>query len=913
MDIRKHIIILCLLCCHAICVMADGQIVREYKPISVQDAKGLLEFNPLNNKVIGVSYGDYKIVGDSYKRLFASSKTSKNHSFALKVGCNNSGHLTFRIQEVEVAQTSIRYRPTYEHTVIVDGRPTVVSKEQGVYMSQKVKCELTAGEHEIVIMSNYEGSSEEPRSIQITLDKLHSHIIRTKDQRLAICGQDGYIRRECKWCDSHWTDTLPMPAKVHRYDRSFTWQGSCTEIRSMLRTCVLCGVSYYKKRKGTSQKHNFQNGRCVNEGCRIKLPAQNAAGIYQVGDAYELRGLAEQIASGYIPRDCNIDLTADITYPGNLEHIPIGTTDYPFAGTFDGHGHRISKMQTTQVADIIGLFGMVKGTPRRLAVIANVIIDANSKLKGRHMVGAIAGRADYCDIMRCVNRATILGNSNVGGIVGYSERDCHVIDCAGLGIIDSKENSGLLSGTLRQGYIMDSYGSGSFANGEVAPALVPTADSYLRHCFQLDAKAPATGVTSFSSAQMSDGTLARMLCEKNGKGMPAHWQQGATDAYPMPVFTALTDRPASVIQPRTAEAVMSAYSVNSYSEEEGEEDYDDFDEEEEDEWELSTSEVGPTEECLDEDVLFYDEADSTLYDFTCYVSTTFRNVPAMPMFAAMEGGDATECDVTYCKSDSSIVMEYNYTIDGSRYILTDATKQYMMPDSAVHVECYEVEINEDEHDGEFLMTSHTVYYPDNSGYEEKVSHGVATRVMDWEISLDEGSEQMLNYYFYDEYGQERVEVYSIPSSKRADEDDEILLPVDMDYTLDENGRLIDLHYLLTDSLTGEQYNIGGEYYIYDEQGELIQAVSYEPVAPHSHEMRQTEYTTFQTIKHEEDPTSIIPIEHLQPNTLAGAPTRTSSHVYDLRGNLVRLNNDPATLKSLPKGIYITRGRKFLVH
>lgn len=909
MNIRKHILILCLLCCHALAVMADGQLVQNYLPISEQDAKKLFNFTDSRIKVTGVSYGDFEMIKN---RLLASSKTSKSHSFALKVECSEPWSFVCYLQEVNSKQEEISYQPTYEHTLIVDGQVKPQHRTYQYTWYERRWCELTPGEHEIVIMCDYIGEARYPRSIQLKDMFLHAHNIITEAQWPAICGRNGYTKRKCKSCSGYYEEnTQPMPAAQHEYDRELTKHGSCMMPFSLFRECIHCGLSEYKTKKHESMTHNFQDGRCVNEDCTLKLPVQNAAGIYQVGDAYELCGLAEQIAAGYIPPDCNIDLTADIVYPEELSHIPIGTSDYPFAGTFDGHGHSIARMQTPVLTDMTGLFGFVQGTPRQLAVIANVIVDSTSNLKGKNMTGAIAGRADYCDIVRCASRGTIRGNSNVGGIVGYSERECHVIDCAALGLISSKENGGLISGTLRRGYIMDSYSTGSLAGKDTESTLAPTTDlslqgksTTLRHCFQLDVQNPTTfangtkvGVTPFSSAQLSDGTLARMLCEKNGRDMPAHWQQGATDAYPMPVFVALTDRPASVAKPQATRAAVS--SVN---------DNDNENENDDDEWHSFFPESDLLADSPDENLVFYDEEDSTLNDFTCYAITTFRNAPAMPMFAAMQGGEATEFDVIYCKKDSTVVLEFNYIMHGRQYTLNHATKQYVTPDSIVHLEHYDV--STDEQSGEFLMTSNMVFRPDNSGSEEKISYGVSTRVMDWEVLQDEGKDPTLNYYYYDEDGQELVGAHSISNFDMDDESNDSQLPAHIDYSLDENDRLIDIHYVRTDSITGESYNIGGQYFLYDEQGELMQVVAYEPVAPFSREMRQTEYCTIQIYNAEDETTSIIPPQYLQPGTLHGSSTRTS-HIYDIHGNLIRQNNDANALKSLPKGLYITGGRKII--
>lgn len=892
----KIILTLLLLYCHAL-----GMTAYYYKPIHPRMAELLFHFNDKRVNVKGVEFIDFTDRGrGSSMFLYSPRSLTSELRFAMKVECKVPWRFSF----------SLERNPTKDiYAVLVDGKPVRQHFNDTMLKETKDDCEIPAGEHEIVFVYNVVTPKKNALvnypEIKIKDLCIHPHTKVMDETRQSVCGQKGYLKGHCESCNHLMVDSLPMPAAKHDFNSVYTYQSSCQIPSTMYRTCNRCGLSEFKMGKRRALEHNFQNGRCVNDGCSIKLPTQNATGIYQVGDAYELCGLSEQIAIGAIPRDCNIDLTADITYPQDLKHMPIGTTEYPFAGTFDGHGHRIGNMTLAIPTDMTGLFGVVEGTPRRMAVIANVIVDSSTNLQGTDMIGAIAGKANHCDILRCVNLGTIRGTTNVGGIVGYSEHNCHLIDCAGQGIINSKENGGLLSGTLRQGYIMDSYGSGSLADGEAESVLVPTADCPLRHCFQLDTKTPMTGVTPFSSSQLSDGTLARMLCEKNGKGMPAHWQQVATDGCPMPVFVALTDRPASVIQLKATRAAMPAFSVNSSSEEEGEE--------EDEEWYSFSPESELTGDSLDENFVFYDEADSTLNDFTCYVATTYRNVPTMPMFASMQGGDARECEVSYCKHDNTILLLLKYTIDGRYYNLFDVTKQYATPDSVVFLEHYNIQGNM--RDGEFALTSKIVFNPDGSGHEERVSHGVSTKVFDWEVTQNANGDSIQNYYVYDDDGQQRVAAYSFPLTDKdmEDEGDYFHVPADFDYTLDENGRLVDIHYVLTDSLTGEKYNIGGEYFVYDEQGELVQMVSYEPVEPHSREMRQTEYITIDIYNADDAPTSIIPIEHLQPSSLDGSRTRTSGRIYDMRGNVVRLTNDAEALKSLPKGIYITRGRKILVY
>lgn len=64
-------------------------------------------------------------------------------------------------------------------------------------------------------------------------------------------------------------------------------------------------------------------------------------GVYQIASASDLAAFAELVNGGETAVDAV--LTADIDYSANTEltHM-IGTTEYPFEGTFDGQFHRVS-------------------------------------------------------------------------------------------------------------------------------------------------------------------------------------------------------------------------------------------------------------------------------------------------------------------------------------------------------------------------------------------------------------------------------------------------------------------------------------------------------------------------------------------------------------------------------------------
>jgi hypothetical protein len=80
----------------------------------------------------------------------------------------------------------------------------------------------------------------------------------------------------------------------------------------------------------------------------------------------------------------SVTLTADVDMSDH-DWVPIGTTEHPFRGTFDGNGHTISGITRSTEFPHQGLFGYTEG-----ATIQNVIVSAN--ISGNsYTMGAIVG------------------------------------------------------------------------------------------------------------------------------------------------------------------------------------------------------------------------------------------------------------------------------------------------------------------------------------------------------------------------------------------------------------------------------------------------------------------------------------------------------------------------------------------
>ncbi|MDR0681580.1 MAG: T9SS type A sorting domain-containing protein [Dysgonamonadaceae bacterium] len=121
----------------------------------------------------------------------------------------------------------------------------------------------------------------------------------------------------------------------------------------------------------------------------------------------------------------NIDLqsTLNSTSEGWL---PIGTTEDPFTGGFDGNRFVISNIWINREnIDNTGFFGSVSGS----AVIENlgIIVPEGKSIKGKNHVGGVAGNIlqtnpdDSVTIRNCYVTAFISGDNFAGGIAGFAE------------------------------------------------------------------------------------------------------------------------------------------------------------------------------------------------------------------------------------------------------------------------------------------------------------------------------------------------------------------------------------------------------------------------------------------------------------------------------------------------------------
>ena len=195
-------------------------------------------------------------------------------------------------------------------------------------------------------------------------------------------------------------------------------------------------------------------------------------GVYQIRTAGELYWFTALVNGNGLLTDgtppnnsANAVLTSDITVNTNvldesgnlgeksdthLDWIPIGNSDRPYTGTFNGQGHTISGLFFNNSSKAyVGLFGYVRN-----GKIQNTGI-VDSYFKGNYNVGGLCGLASNGSISYCYNTGAVSGSSNVGGVCGWTSNSS-ISYCYNTGAVSGSSSVGGVCG-LNHGAISNCY------------------------------------------------------------------------------------------------------------------------------------------------------------------------------------------------------------------------------------------------------------------------------------------------------------------------------------------------------------------------------------------------------------------------------------------------------------------------
>ena len=197
---------------------------------------------------------------------------------------------------------------------------------------------------------------------------------------------------------------------------------------------------------------------------------------YQIGTAEELYWFAG-LVNGTLPNveknaSSNAILTADIivnkgVLDANKDLVsgkdfipwtPIGTSDVPYTGTFDGKGYTISGLYfNNPTSYYVGLFGCIGANGK----ISNVGV-LDSYFQFRALGGGVCGMNKNGEIQNCSNSSTVICNmqDGTGGVCGYNSKGT-VRDCKNTGSVRGKASLGGVCGVNSYGTITNCFNEGT--------------------------------------------------------------------------------------------------------------------------------------------------------------------------------------------------------------------------------------------------------------------------------------------------------------------------------------------------------------------------------------------------------------------------------------------------------------------
>lgn len=199
-------------------------------------------------------------------------------------------------------------------------------------------------------------------------------------------------------------------------------------------------------------------------------------------------------------------ITANINLANSEPWVPVGTSDKPFKGNFDGQGFTISGLFSNQTESYLGLFGYTSG-----ATLENIQLETVD-LKGSEYVGGLVGLAINTTIRNCSVGGEIAGNGDyVGGLVGKADKSTITDSSSSVVVSGKKGKVGGLVGFAFKSHIINTAAIGTVTGqGNMVGGLIGQVQSSTITTSYADTIVTGTALSS------GVGGLAGMLTQNSG-------------------------------------------------------------------------------------------------------------------------------------------------------------------------------------------------------------------------------------------------------------------------------------------------------------------------------------------------------------------------------------------------------------
>jgi hypothetical protein len=223
-------------------------------------------------------------------------------------------------------------------------------------------------------------------------------------------------------------------------------------------------------------------------------------------------GLIECDWAGYFELGADVDLSNYTGDTFNIIGYIRGGGDYKaFNGVFNGNGHTISNFTYNSTGkSYIGIFGFV-GDPN--AQIRNLgLTNPDINHSSGYCVGSLVGYFAYGTICECyVERGSVVGDSTVGGLVGYSN-SANILNCHSSADVSGNGRIGGLAGSVWMGSFTNCYAAGEVNGISDTGALVGYDDtgSYSNCFWDVNVNPDVNGIGNANDPNVIGLTTAEM-------------------------------------------------------------------------------------------------------------------------------------------------------------------------------------------------------------------------------------------------------------------------------------------------------------------------------------------------------------------------------------------------------------------
>ena len=258
-------------------------------------------------------------------------------------------------------------------------------------------------------------------------------------------------------------------------------------------------------------------------------------GFYLIGTAEELVTFADLVYAG--ETNANAKLTADIDFSNQTDMI--GTSGNPYAGTFDGKGHKVTVNYTAET-EYSALFQYVGA-----GTVKNLIVDGNIETSAKYGAG-IVGNLNGGKVSHCISKvriqSSVSGDGTHGGIAAIGTGNAIIeFTLSAVGIYgDQTTNCGGVVGWLSGATYLESV----LQVADVELSTLSGSSTFCRNagnmtqknCFYVNAMGTVeNGVKAVTADQLLSGEVAYLL---NGTQDEINWYQTiGTDQIPTPFAT----------------------------------------------------------------------------------------------------------------------------------------------------------------------------------------------------------------------------------------------------------------------------------------------------------------------------------------------------------------------------------------